>query len=132
MLGLSPTRLPHLIQWGTKITISIFTAFSGIFFTSFFKEKEHNTLKIPQDTLKRDRKGTFLFFYRFYRGCAQENPKHKTQRWTTTDDGKLPLEVMDLYPQNRKLAGAATRTFAAMAKITSDPMQNFWTWVHVR
>ena len=38
---------------------------------------------------------------------------------------------MDLYPENRKLAGAATRTFAAMAKITSDFALQNWT-LHVR
>lgn len=33
-------------------------------------------------------------------------------------DIRLVATVMDLYPTNRKLAGAAVRTFAAMGKIT--------------
>lgn len=33
-------------------------------------------------------------------------------------DVRLVATVMDLYPQNRKLAGAALRSFAAMARVT--------------
>ena len=33
-------------------------------------------------------------------------------------DVRLVATVMDLYPNNRKLAGAALRTFSAMAKMT--------------
>jgi len=39
-------------------------------------------------------------------------------------DVRLVATVMDLYPQNRKLAGAATRAFSAMAKITSKHLQD--------
>lgn len=39
-------------------------------------------------------------------------------------DIRLVATVMDLYPTNRKLAGAAVRTFAAMGKITGKHLQD--------
>ncbi|CAE7260101.1 mhkB [Symbiodinium natans] len=39
-------------------------------------------------------------------------------------DVRLVATVMDLYPSNRKLAGAALRAFAAMAKITRKHLQD--------